>query len=108
MFKIPNLNDPRFWDECTNKGRTRLFRSKMVTSCRDKAILEKKTMCDPSSILAWLEEKAEGMRRSRLKTMVSIVSGADEHFRDFLANPPDRIEGHGRRKTTAAVFLCVL
>ena len=33
-------------------------------------------MYDPSNILAWLEEKVEGMRRSRMKTLASIVSGA--------------------------------
>lgn len=33
-------------------------------------------MYDPLSILAWFEENVEGMRRSRLKTMAAIVSGA--------------------------------
>ena len=40
------------------------------------AILEEKTMYDPSNILAWFEEKVEGMRRSRMKTLASIVGGA--------------------------------
>ena len=33
-------------------------------------------MYDPSNILAWLEEKVQGMRRSRMKSLASIVSGA--------------------------------
>ena len=33
-------------------------------------------MYDPSNILTWLEENVEGMRRSRMKTLASIVSGA--------------------------------
>jgi hypothetical protein len=33
-------------------------------------------MYDPDNILAWLEEKVEGMRRSRMKTLASIVGGA--------------------------------
>lgn len=33
-------------------------------------------MYDPSHILSWLEEKVESMRRSRAKTLASIVGGA--------------------------------
>lgn len=33
-------------------------------------------MYDPESIVSWLEGKVEGMRRSRLKALASIVSGA--------------------------------
>ena len=33
-------------------------------------------MYDPAHILSWLEEKVEGMRRSRAKTLASIVGGA--------------------------------
>ncbi len=33
-------------------------------------------MYDPSNILAWIEDNVEGMRRSRMKTLAAIVSGA--------------------------------
>jgi hypothetical protein len=48
----------------------------MDTSCRDKSILEEKTMYDPNDILTWLDEHVNDMRRSRKKTLACIVSGA--------------------------------
>jgi len=33
-------------------------------------------MYDPSTILAWIEANVEGMRRSRMKTLAAVVSGA--------------------------------
>ena len=33
-------------------------------------------MHDPSNIVTWSEENVEGMRRSRMKSLASIVSGA--------------------------------
>lgn len=33
-------------------------------------------MYDPSNILTWMMENVEGMRRSRMKTLSDIVSGA--------------------------------
>lgn len=33
-------------------------------------------MYDPSNILSWLEENVEGMRRSRMKSLATITSGA--------------------------------
>ena len=71
-----DLSDPQFWNLPIEKDRTGFFGSKMVTSWEDKPILEEKMMYGPSNILTWLEENVEGMRRSRMKTLASIVSGA--------------------------------
>jgi len=43
---------------------------------QDPSHEEENTMFDPSKILSWLEENVQPMRRSRMKTLASIVAGA--------------------------------